>query len=122
MRRTEVMFIGLVSLAATTAAGVAHAKSDRYLAFISNSHLGIGHAPAPNGGVGGAPGARWDNYEDARWPEDLKAFLEDLQAIGNGRVDLVLNGDTFELWQSRDVPCIYEDANLGCSSAACWAT
>jgi len=117
MRRTEVMFIGLVSLAATTAAGVAHAKSDRYLAFISDSHLGIGHAPAPNGGVGGAPGARWDNYEDARWPEDLKAFLEDLQAIGNGRVDLVLNGDTFELWQSRDVPCIYEDANLGCSEA-----
>ncbi len=87
--------------------GPASAASDRTVFVISDSHFGVGHTKDGKG---------WDSYEDARWPDDLAAFLEYADKNGAGRADLVINGDTFELWQSRDVPCKYgKEKEAGCS-------
>lgn len=81
------------------------AKSERYTFIISDTHFGVGRD---------SRGA-WDAYEDARWPEDLATFLTHIATIGEGKADLVINGDVFELWQSRQVPCNYANKDAGCS-------
>lgn len=85
----------------------AHART---LIVISDTHFGVGHA---------TPERKWHAYEDFRWQQDLEAFLVQIDKVGKGQVDLVLNGDTFELWQSAlglpdDCPKL-QDANLGCT-------
>jgi len=88
-------------------AGPAGAKSERYTFIISDTHFGVGR---DKNGV-------WDAYEDARWPEDLASFLKYVATTGGGKADLIINGDVFELWQSRGVPCKYSDKDAGCSDA-----
>lgn len=89
---------------------VAHAAtplgSDRLRIFISDTHFGPGKADG-----------HWHNYEDARWAPEFAAFLDEMNRLGQGKADLILNGDTFELWQSLDpndctVPA---NKNLGCT-------
>jgi UDP-2,3-diacylglucosamine pyrophosphatase LpxH len=46
---------------------------------------------------------------------EFAAFLQAVNADGNGATDLILNGDTFELLQSIERDCVYADANLGCT-------
>ena len=84
-----------------------HAKSDRYVFVISDTHFGVGRDKT----------GAWDAYEDARWPGDLATFLKYAGVTGAGKADLVINGDVFELWQSRDIPCVYSSKDAGCSDA-----
>ena len=44
-----------------------------------------------------------------------RAFLRAIDEAGKGATDLVLNGDTFELWQSTTDDCRHRDARLGCT-------
>ena len=96
----------------------AQAASDRTLVVVSDLHLGAGRDSA----------GQWRNIEDFRWHDDFVAFLGEIRKSGRDRVDLVLAGDVFELWQSplmkcsadlRSVGCVvtdctYDDADLGC--------
>ena len=76
----------------------------RTIVVISDLHMGVGRR---------APG-QWHPYEDFRWSPEFAAFLDAVSADGAGAVDLVLNGDAFELLQSSDVPCGVA-AGVGCS-------
>jgi UDP-2,3-diacylglucosamine pyrophosphatase LpxH len=95
----------LLSLCLAFASG-SRPGSDRLRIFISDTHFGVGKV---NG--------RWHNYEDARWAPEFAAFLEEMNRIGKGKADLILNGDTFELWQSLDPNDCTVPANkdLGCT-------
>jgi UDP-2,3-diacylglucosamine pyrophosphatase LpxH len=90
------------------AAGSVSADATRTVFAISDLHFGVGKA----GDTG------WHPYEDFRWKTDLLTFLDAIDKDGNGKVDLILNGDTFELWQSTVAnECAQQkgNANLGCS-------
>lgn len=79
----------------------------RTVVIISDLHFGLGRD---------AKGA-WDAYEDFRWSSELTGFLDRVSADGNGATDLILNGDVFELWQSREGDCASSDPDRGCSEA-----
>ncbi|HEX7680185.1 MAG TPA: metallophosphoesterase, partial [Thermoanaerobaculia bacterium] len=87
------------SFAATAVAG------DRRTIVVSDSHFGVGRN-----------GASWDPREDFRWSVEWTAFLSHLQSAKRS-TDLVLNGDTFEMWQSMQDDCRYHDLNLGCTES-----
>lgn len=77
----------------------------RLVVVISDLHLGVGRVAG-----------RWHPYEDFRWSKELQSFLDYVDARGRGQTDLVLNGDTFELWQSLTNDCVYDDTpEVGCS-------
>lgn len=80
--------------------------SDRLRIFISDTHFGPGKV---NG--------HWHNFEDARWAQEFAEFLDEMNRMGQGKADLILNGDTFELWQSLDPNDCTVAANkdLGCT-------
>jgi UDP-2,3-diacylglucosamine pyrophosphatase LpxH len=86
-----------------------YAASDRTTAFISDTHFGVGR---------GEDG-QWHNFEDARWAGEFTAFLAGLDRRGDGKTDLVINGDMFELWQSLEYgDCtVEENRDLGCTEA-----
>jgi hypothetical protein len=92
------------------AAQLAQAQGNpRLTVFISDLHLGVGKKPA----------GAWHEYEDFRWAPEFALFLQEISRQGNGKTDLVIDGDTFELWQSLTADCIYPDAShqqkeLGC--------
>jgi metallophosphoesterase superfamily enzyme len=94
---------------------IAFAASRRRTIVVSDMHLGVGRCATDI----------WHPYEDFRWDEDFQKFLLALRkkAIPT---DLVLNGDTFELWQSipkgaetrtKEITqdCMYGDENLSCT-------
>lgn len=83
------------------------AASERLVVFVSDLHLGIGHAKSGD----------FDPFEDARWSSDWKGFLDAIDHRGKSNTDLVLNGDTFELWQALAVPCGDGAARHGCNAA-----
>jgi UDP-2,3-diacylglucosamine pyrophosphatase LpxH len=70
------------------------ASSSRSIAVISDLHMGPGRDAADN----------WHPYEDFRWRDEFIAFLNALNAQG-GDIDLVINGDLFELLQSQATTC-----------------
>jgi len=101
--------LGFTALCVLAASG-GNAASNRLLVLISDTHFGVGRD---------ANGA-WNPMEDARWATEFAAFLQEIDRLGRGATDLVLNGDTFELWQSVVEDCIYPstahpDRNVGCS-------
>jgi len=73
--------------------------------FISDLHLGVGKNP--NG--------TWNNLEDSRWAKEFALFLQEMNRRGNGAAGLILNGDTFELWQSLENDCLYPDKDPSCT-------
>jgi UDP-2,3-diacylglucosamine pyrophosphatase LpxH len=79
--------------------------SNRTTIFISDLHLGVGKNPD----------GKWNNFEDARWAKEFALFLREMNRRGNGVSDLILNGDTFELWQSLENDCLYQDKDLSCT-------
>lgn len=82
--------------------------SDRLTAVISDLHMGVGRR------AGGA----WHPMEDFRWADEFALFLQEVDRRGNGRTDLVLLGDTLELWQSLDdKDCIYDNLDYACDEA-----
>lgn len=81
------------------------AKAERQQVFISDLHLGIGRDE----------NKQWFPEEDSRWSAEFIAFLDAVDEMGKVETDLILNGDTFELWQSIGNDCIYESRNYGCT-------
>jgi len=80
-------------------------EGSRFVVIASDLHLGAGRNA--NG--------EWLPSEDFRWQEDFASFLKAIDEAGKGATDLVLNGDTFELWQSTSDDCRARDARLGCT-------
>ena len=76
----------------------------RTTVVLGDLHMGVGRDAA----------GAWHPQEDFRWPAELAAFLDVLGTDG-GATDLILNGDTFELWESTGDDCVYLDADLGCT-------
>jgi hypothetical protein len=83
-----------------------NAQNARLTVFISDTHFGVGKQDG-----------QWHPYEDARWASEFALFLDAISEQGRGATDLVLNGDTFELWQSLGNDCVYPDEDLGCTEA-----
>lgn len=87
------------------AAGPARAGSPRHLVVVSDLHFGPGHDAQ----------GRWSAFEDFRWGRELNEFLNELGRRSSA-VDLVLNGDTLELWQSYEEACSHpSNLDLGCT-------
>lgn len=82
----------------------AAAPPARSIVVISDLHMGPGRDDSGN----------WHPYEDFRWRDEFISFLDALNAPG-GDVDLVINGDLFELLQSPSVLCTHPDPKIGCS-------
>jgi len=77
----------------------------RRVVVLSDLHMGYGRDASGN----------WLASEDFRWTDELELFLATLQSDSDVSTDLVLNGDVFDLVQSGDGACSYEDEDLGCS-------
>jgi len=67
-------------------------------------------------GPGRDQSGKWHPYEDFRWSPEFAAFLAAVDRQNGSAVDLILNGDTFELLQSTDGNCAGAAAGLGCIS------
>ena len=76
------------------------APATRAIIVISDLHMG------PGRDVSG----QWHPYEDFRWRDEFITFLNALNQQG-GDIDLVVNGDLFELLQSPSIAC----GNPGCT-------
>lgn len=81
-------------------------EGSRRVVVLSDLHMGEGRDAA----------GTWHPHEDFRWADDLELFLTALDTEGAGATDLILDGDTFELAQSADAVCVYEDPALGCTA------
>ena len=79
-------------------------SASRSIVVISDLHMGPGRDAS----------GQWHPYEDFRWRDEFIAFLDAVNAQGRD-LDLVINGDLFELLQSPDVPCRSADGVVGCS-------
>jgi UDP-2,3-diacylglucosamine pyrophosphatase LpxH len=98
--------VGFVVVAlASVAALDSQISSSRLLVIVSDLHLGPGRNAS----------GEWLPFEDFRWQQDFASFLRAIDEAGKGSTDLVLNGDTFELWQSLTADCRYSDRRLGCT-------
>lgn len=89
----------------TGAAASAQEIGARRIVVIGDLHLGVGRDPS----------GAWHATEDFRWAEEFQPFLTTLAAEEGAGTDLILNGDTFELWQSLESDCLYDDRALGCT-------
>ena len=106
MRRTALVVLVLVAAAPSGSGQQPPATSgSRLLVVASDLHLGPGRDPQT---------ARWLAVEDFRWQDDFASFLRAVNEAGKGTTDLVLNGDTFELWQSG-ADCRQPEPGQGCS-------
>ena len=95
----------VVAIVATIVVLDSQTSSSRFVVIASDLHLGSGKSA--NG--------EWLPTEDFRWQDDFFSFLRAIDEAGKGATDLVLNGDTFELWQSTTDDCRARDARLGCT-------
>lgn len=95
-----------------TLAFVSAQETDRRrIVIISDLHMGVGRD------VAGA----WHATEDFRWADEFHHFLAALEEETDTGIDLILNGDTFELWQLSEPDCLYDDPSLGCTEEAALA-
>ena len=90
-----------VILCAALFADQAPAPGTRSIVVISDLHMGPGRDVSGN----------WHPYEDFRWRDEFIAFLDAVNSQ-SGDIDLVINGDLFELLQSTTVEC----GRAGCGS------
>src|SRR5262245_47299771 len=95
----------IIAIVATVTVVVSQTPPSRFVVIASDLHLGAGK---------GANG-EWLPTEDFRWQDDFASFLRAIDEAGKGATDLVLNGDTFELWQSATDDCRHRDPALGCT-------
>ena len=77
----------LVTLVASGGFGQTAATSERAGVVISDLHMGIGRDGS----------GAWHPYEDFRWASEFASFLKAVDSEGKSAVDLVLNGDAFDL-------------------------
>jgi hypothetical protein len=108
MTKHTVLILAILTVISLTPAQ-SPSGSSRLEIFISDTHFGVGKDTA----------GHWHPYEDARWAPEFAEFLETMNKLGDGHADLIMNGDTFELWQSLDPnDCtVLENRNLGCNEA-----
>ena len=105
--RRVVASVACAALFAVAAlvASVHGLANPRLVTVIGDLHMGVGH---DSSGV-------WHAFEDFRWHTEFGLFLEALAEQGGGANDLILNGDTFELWESVATDCRYDDLSIGCT-------
>lgn len=77
--------------------------SQRYLAVISDHHIGNGRRDD----------GKWHRTEDFRWDNALRVFLDRMTHCSGGRADLVIAGDLLELWQP--LPQLHCKNKEGCT-------
>jgi UDP-2,3-diacylglucosamine pyrophosphatase LpxH len=82
------------------------APAGRLIVVISDLHMGPGRDDSGN----------WHAVEDFRWRDEFIGFVNAMSAAQLD-VDLVVNGDLFELLQSPSVPCAHRDPRLGCTAS-----
>lgn len=112
-----MQFIAMLALASAMLAGTARAADldkcpggstaspQRYLAAISDVHLGNGRRSD----------GTWQPTEDFRWDGALESFLDRVDECGGSQVDLVIAGDLLEMWQPlQALQCASKD---GCTPA-----
>lgn len=109
MKRVPQNLVWLALCAAATRAVLVMAQqaptpTGRLTVVISDLHFGLGRE---------ADG--WSPLEDFRWRSDFAAFLSALDPSGAAGVDLVLAGDTFELWESEKGDCAYPSEDWSCT-------
>jgi UDP-2,3-diacylglucosamine pyrophosphatase LpxH len=75
------------------------------IVVISDLHMGGGRDS----------GGQWLPLEDFRWADEFAEFLKAVSREGHEAVDLVLNGDTFELRRSADDDCGAAGTDAGCT-------
>lgn len=90
-------------LLASTGLG-AQADDPRRIVVIGDLHMGVGRDDT----------GAWHVTEDFRWDDELAAFLRALAAESD-TTDLILNGDTFELWPESEDACAHSELTLGCT-------
>src|SRR5262245_55955685 len=83
-------------------------ESSSLYVFVSDLHLGVGRVQTTTTLKG------WHQFEDFRWHEAFKQFLAYIDKQGGSNTTLVMIGDVFELWQSRDVKCDPSGAFIHC--------
>ena len=111
LARPSVVIVALALAAAACLPALVRSQTltaSRLVVITSDLHLGQGKDPRTG---------QWLPTEDFRWEEDFAAFLHAVNEAGKGATDLVLNGDTFELWQSVNDDCVAPDATVGCTEA-----
>jgi UDP-2,3-diacylglucosamine pyrophosphatase LpxH len=104
MARTGLATV-VIAIVASVGVLNSQASPPRFIVIASDLHLGEGRNAA----------GEWLPTEDFRWHEDLASFLRAIDEAGKGATDLVLNGDTFELWQSTADDCRPREPRLGCT-------
>jgi hypothetical protein len=95
------LLLGGLSRTAVTA----QSPTPRLSVVISDLHMGSGRNA----------GGQWLSTEDFRWATEFARFLETISRDGNSAVDLIVNGDAFELTTPE---CGVGDASVGCSETA----
>jgi hypothetical protein len=71
----------------TPESGAVQATAQRAIVVLSDLHMGLGRDES----------GRWRRDEDFRWAGEFSEFLRTIDSQHRSSVDLVLNGDTFEL-------------------------
>lgn len=89
-------------------------RNDSVQIYISDSHIGTGGRCEGQGCRDG-----WHNMEDFRWHDDFRQFISFLEGKISKPIDLVMVGDSFELWQDMAaIPCKDDGqrSNFGCNA------
>lgn len=95
----------LLALIAVIAAAQAPPPG-RAIVVIGDLHMGPGRDASGN----------WHAVEDFRWRDEFLRFLDAINTQDGGNIDLVINGDLFELVQSPSIPCTHTDPAFGCTA------
>lgn len=91
----SLRYLGVIFIALATSA---YGQNARRTVVVSDTHFGVGDKHP---------------FEDFLWSNEWRAFLDDLCATGIP-TDLILNGDTIELWQSLGDECRDPRPEVGC--------
>src|SRR5262245_58551854 len=97
----------VLALYSTISASQPRPTAARSVVVASDLHMGEGREPS----------GAWSAYEDFRWAGEFVDFLNASDREGQSAVDLVLNGDTFELLQSTHGGCTESVVASGCTEA-----
>lgn len=99
----------MVALCMGQASAAEVPPTQRSYYFVSDLHLGVGRV-LPQ---------RFANQEDFRWHDDLVAWLNHIDTETSSSAELVLLGDSFELWQSPFQTCEGDGSTFSCKARDC---
>jgi UDP-2,3-diacylglucosamine pyrophosphatase LpxH len=81
--------------------------ASRSIVVLSDLHMGSGRDSS----------RQWLPQERFRWSKEFAEFLKSVSRTGNNAVDLVLNGDTFEILRTPEDACGADSPDEGCTEA-----